>query len=315
MTFITGSITNANPGPALYAVIETAALAIGWTLEDTVVIGGNTHKVLKSAAAGNAQGLDWFLDLNYPTTGTTGGFRAAPFEGYTAASDVGLRGPFAGASSTTIDATTYSRYGATASALETNWINSASYTGISLSLTTSAFTYWVSITRNRVIIMTTNNTTKVLYTGFFTPTTAHATEAGAALFPLVQLGLSDQGLSQATTLTSTSFAATRVPKATSGLNWGNHGLTQANYGVLEGTVGGAASPFTGRFAGSPLQVIFGTGTTGAGYTNENRVGTVDDVALFASSGSVVRGDTVTVGSDTWYAFTNNNAHCLFIRGV
>src|SRR6187402_1092437 len=115
MTYITGTITDANPGPLLYAAIETAAIALGYTLEDTVVIGSNTHKILKSAAAGNSRGQDWYLDINFATTGVVGGIRFAPFEGYNPATDQGIRGPYT-ISTTAIEQTYYSPFGVTGNA-------------------------------------------------------------------------------------------------------------------------------------------------------------------------------------------------------
>lgn len=317
MAFITGSVTNANPGPTLYALIETAALGIGWTLDDTVVIGSNTHKVLKSAAAGNTYGLDWYLDINYPTTGITGGMRFAPFEGYTAASDVGLRGPYQ-ASNTTIDATTYSRFGASTSALETNWANTASFSALSATLSTSAFTYWISVTRDRIIVMTSLQATAIFYTGFFTPTALHTSHAGASLFPLVMARVSpNTGATTDTSSSTTTMSFTRVPKATS-INWGGSGIvvgaaSTVGWG-LAGVVGTGVSEYTGLTQIIQLPVVMGTNqiNTGAGYAH---VGYLNGLAEGFTVGTAVRGDTITVGSDTWYATTVSSNLSLFMAGV
>lgn len=320
MTFITNSITNANPGPALYSAIETAALALGWTLDDTVTIGGNTHKVLKSAAAGNTYGLDWYLDINYPTTGVTGGMRFAPFEGYTAASDVGLRGPVGHVSNTTIDATTYSRYGASTSALETNWHNSSSATGVSVTLTTSAFTYWISVTRDRIIVLTNNQATTLFYTGFFTPTSTHSSHAGAALFPLVMAALPVSSAATTNTSGSATLAFTRVPKATS-INWSSSGRisTDPTLGGYfgSGQVGTAVSEITGAAQIVPVPVVMGASVAPSAASSPlpASVGYLDGVAIGYVSSSAVRGDTVTVGSDTWYATTPSSSYGLFFKGA
>jgi hypothetical protein len=324
MTFITGSITNANPGPALYSAIETAALAGGWTLEDTVVIGGNTHKVLKSAAAGNVQGLDWFLDINYPTTGTTGGIRFAPFEGYTAASDVGLRGPYATTDST-IEGTNYSRFGATTSALETSWANTASYTNLSVALTTSAFTYNISITRNRIIVQLTNDQTKIAYTGFFTPSSAHSTHAGASLFPLVMTVLTNSSARAQSSGGSASAAAlTRAPKA-AGTNlgqtwsWANSvaiPLTDLSLsGLSTGQAGVAVSPFTNTTGLIPVPVVMGYPSQFVGAYHGASVGFLDGVAVGQVLSSAVRGDELTIGSDTWYATSPSSTFAIFFKGA
>jgi hypothetical protein len=319
MTFITSSITNANPGPTLYTAIETAALALGFTLDDTVVIGGNTHKLLKSAAAGNTYGLDWWLDINYPTTGTTGGIRFAPFEGYTAATDVGLRGPYS-ANASTIDATTYSRFGATTSALETNWANSASFSALSTALTTSAFAYYVSITRDRIIVGLSNVPGSLAYAGFFTPSSAHSTNAGAALFPLVMavLASSNAGASSNTTAGSVTAAFTRIPKASS-INWGTHARIPINdlasAGVVSGQIGTAASEFTGQSTLQPIPLIMGSATAATTTPLASGVGVLDGVQAGFVSATAARGDTVTIGSDTWYAASPSSSFTIFMKGV
>lgn len=320
MTFITGTVTNANPGPTLYALIETPALAAGWTLDDTVVIGGNTHKVLKSAAAGNTYGLDWYLDINYPTTGITGGMRFTPFEGYTAASDVGLRGPYSAANAV-LDATTYSRFGATTSALETNWANSASYTALSATLSTSTFTYWITITRDRIIVMTSLQATQVSYAGFFTPTSAHSSNAGAALFPLVTATVTANSAStSSTTPSSVTMAFTRTPKLTSIPSWGSSAYATAQAGVLgffgSGQAGVAASEITGASQLVPVPILMGVGVTpGVGSTLSALAGYFDGVAAGYVLSSAVRGDSLTVGSDTWYAATPSGSYGLFFKGA
>jgi hypothetical protein len=320
MTFITpASITNANPGPTLYAVIETAALALGFTLDDTVTIGGNTHKVLKSAAAGNTYGLDWYLDINYPTTGTTGGMRFAPFEGYTAASDVGTRGPFGNTVTSTLDATTYSRYGATTNALETNWTNNSSASGVSMPLSTSAFTYWISITRDRIIVLTSVNVSIIYYTGFFTPSSAHSSNAGAALFPLVMAAISTGAQCATGNGSTATMAFTRVPKAST-IAWADSGrinsLAPQVHALVEGQVGTAVSEFTGRATIIPLQVQMGSASVPSTSTPlAANVGQISDVATGYVTTAAVRGDTVTVGSDTWYAATASGSATLFMRGV
>lgn len=318
MAFITGSITNANPGPTLYALIETAALGIGWTLDDTVVIGSNTHKVLKSAAAGNTYGLDWYLDINYPTTGTTGGMRFAPFEGYTAASDVGLRGPYGHLSSTTLDPTTYSRYGATTQALETNWMNTAAQTGVSATLSTSAFTYWVSVTRDRIMLMTSLQVANVFYTGFFTPTALHTSHAGASLFPLVMCRPTVNANALSAGGATSSLAFTRVPKASS-ISWNQSGVA-ANDGnaiawALAGQVGVASSEFTGLTQIIPIPVAMGNSVVSAAASSIAHVGYLDGLATGFVVSTAVRGDTITVGSDTWYSTTATSGLAMFMKGV
>lgn len=329
MTFITGTITNANPGPTLYSAIETAALALGWTLVDTVTIGGNTHKVLKSAGAsgGNTQGLDWYLDINYPTTGTTGGIRFCPFETYNASTHVAGGGPYS-QSNTTIDATYYSRFGATQSALETNWANTTSYTGLSTALVTIAFTYWISITRDRIIVMLSNVATAIAYAGFFTPSSAFSSNAGSALFPLVAAYLSPPSGASYSNATNSTACLTRLPKlgAMASSGWQYHCIiatNTANFGNFpEGQIGVAVSPFTGRSTGTPLTVAAnaaGLSLTGPSSNTTSAatdgIGTIDDIIVDYVSAGSIRGDSITIGSDTWYGITPSTASGLFFRGV
>jgi hypothetical protein len=302
---------DANPGPLVHTALATKLLAQGWTLEDTVVIGARTHKVYKSAAAGNTYALDWYLDVSYPTTGVASGLLLAPFEGYTAASDVGLRGPYS-ASSTTLDATTYSRYGASTSALETNWANSASYSSLDTALSTSAFVINASVTRDRVILLASTEPTQVSYTGFFTPTSAHASHAGAALFPLVMTRLNG-ALDRSANSSQTGVAAalTRVPKLSS-VTWGISCIVGANTMRLNGRIGGAASEADNQITTVPFLVGMG----GTNWTNAtaSQIGELSGVQLGWADAAVARGDTVVVGGTTYTLATQlSNAAILMAQ--
>jgi hypothetical protein len=283
---------DANPGPLVHTALATKLLALGWTLDDTVVIGARTHKVYKSAAAGNTYTLDWYLDVSYPTTGVATGVLITPFEGYTAASDVALRGPYA-ASSATLDATTYSRFGATTSALETNWANTGSHTSLDTPLSTSAFVINASVTRDRVILMASTEATQMSYAGFFTPTAAHAAHAGAALFPLIVTRLSGASDRTPTTTAGTIAAAlTRIPKLSAVANWGSHCIVGPNTMRLNGRVGGSASEGDGQITTVPFLVGIGSNAWG---TASSQIGELDGVQVGYADAAVVRGDVVTVG--------------------
>jgi hypothetical protein len=281
---------DANPGPLVYAALAAKLLALGWTLEDTRVIGARTHKVLKSAAVGNTYGLDWFLDISYPTTGIATGLLLTPFEGYDAATGLATRGPYT-ANITTMDGTTYSRYGATASALETNWANTGSHTGLDTPLSTSAFVINASVTRDRVILLSSTEPADVGYCGFFTPTAAHAAHAGAALFPLVAArlrGASDRISSS--TAGSVSAALTRVPKASS-INWSTHCIVGPNTMRMNGRVGGAAAEGDNQITTVPFLVGMAATSWSVGTT---QIGELDGVQTAWADAAVTRGDTVTV---------------------
>jgi hypothetical protein len=316
MTFITPTIpADANPGPLVYAELETALLGVGYTLEDTVVIGARTHKVLKSAAAGNTRGLDWYLDVSYPTTGVATGLLLAPFEGYDPATDVALRGPIS-TSSSTLDATTYSRYGATASALETNWANTGSHTSLDTPLSTASFGVWASVTRDRVVVMASTEPTQASYAGFFTPTAAHIAHAGAALFPLVMTRLSGAtDRASSTSAASSPASVTRLPKMSS-VNWGAQCIVGPNTMRMNGKVGSLVSEIDGRVTSAPFVVGLGWNTwTGAGTVPANFAGELDGVQCAWADGVVTRGDTVTVDGDTYVTSTVSSNACILIKQV
>lgn len=311
MTFITGTITDSNPGPQIYARIETAALADGWLLDDSVTIGGNTHRVLKSPAAGNVRNLDWWLDINFPTTGIAGGMRFAPFEFYNPATDLATRGPIQGGFDNVIETTYYSRYGATQKGLETDWNNQTGYT-ISTGLTTASFTYYISITRNRIIALFTNNPSELVYTGFYTPTTEYIenTAVGGLLFPLVMLKMpSASNVQGGNASNNAQLCVTRVPKFTA-FNWSGANLNCTGIGQLvAGQVGVAPAPTTNETVLSPMVLIFGTAP------NTGFVGVLDGMAHGYVNAVAVRGDTVTINADTWYMTTPNATSAAFMRAV
>src|SRR3954469_25016645 len=143
---------DANPAATLYATLAGGLTTAGFTLVDTQVISTRTHKVWKSAAANNAQGLDWFLDAVYTTTGA-GSLWLFPMEFYDPATHLATRMVHGGLSSTTIDQTFYSINGATAFTLESaSWpLNASNATGLPLLTSTSSFGYWFSVTGDRVI--------------------------------------------------------------------------------------------------------------------------------------------------------------------
>lgn len=313
MTYTESTIAaDANPGPLVHTALATDLLALGWTLEDTVVISTRTHKVYKSAAAGNTYNLDWYLDVSYPTTGIATGFLITPFEGYTAGSDVGLRGPYT-ASSTTIDATTYSRFGATTSALETQWANTGSYTSLTTALLTSSFNLYSSVTRDRVIVMLGTAPTAVSYAGFFTPTAAHASHAGAALFPLVSVrlvGASDRTASS--TPGNASAALTRAPKA-SAIQWGSHAIVGPNTMRMNGRVGAAASEGDNQITSVPFLV----GMSGTSWTTgvAAHIGELDGVQCAFADAAVTRGDVVTISGDAYATSTVVSSAAILIKKV
>jgi hypothetical protein len=303
---------DANPGPLAHTALATKLLALGWTLDDTRVLGARTHKVYKSAAAGNTHGLDWFLDISYPTTGIATGVMLAAFEGYDAGTGLATRGPYT-ATNTTIDGTTYSRYGATASALETNWANTGSHTGLDTPLLTSAFVIHASVTRDRVILLSSTEPADVGYCGFFTPTAAHAAHVGAAMFPLVVArlrGAADRIPSN--TVGSVSAALTRVPKASS-INWASHCIVGPNTMRMNGRVGGAPSEGDNQITSVPFLVALGGASWTAAVTAQ--IGELDGVQVAWADAAVTRGDVVTVDGTVYTLSTVSTNAAVLIAQV
>jgi hypothetical protein len=322
MTYATGTITDANPGPTLYAAMESTFLAAGFTLVDTVVISTRTHKVLKSDAADNDRGKTWYLDIHYPTTGITGGMFMAPFEDFNPTTDLAFRGPYTGASNTTIESTYYSRFGATGSALEASWANTASFTNLDCALTTGAMGWFLSATTDRVIFMSTAAPAELHYVGFFEPTADHVAAAGAALYPLVVAHFNTASSSAAcTTSSAASMAFTRVPPMAA-INWGSAGFIDMPYAQMGGTIGtGGNFAATGKTNLAKRPVVMGTGSltssaASAATGGLGLVGFLIDVANSWTDGTVLRGDDLTdTNSDVWTGIEDSSNVGLWFRQV
>jgi hypothetical protein len=314
MAYISGICNNVNPGPTLYALMDPALTAAGFTFVDTVVISTRTHKVWKSAAASNAANLDWYLDIGYPTTGA-GNMTVQCFEYFDPATDLGYRGLYAGSSSLVIDATTSSRYGATGSALETNWIGATTFTTYATPIPATAFNYYISMTTNRLIMLLDNGATyphshAVTYVGLYTPDSLYAAKAGASIYPLVGFFATASPASMnlpfstsATTVGSTSAALTRIPPATSMLNngWGGSINVHAPWQLLGGKFLGNAQT---NYPEVAVPFYIGNNNSNSAQAIGALYGVCSDVAVLQSM-SAIRGDTVTIGGNTWVVSTAN----------
>lgn len=322
MTYITGTITDANPAAALYTALAPALTAAGYTLVDTVVISTRTHKVWKSAAANNTYALDWYLDIAYTTTGA-GNLFVCPYEFYDPATDLAQRGPQY-VSSTTIEQTFFSQFGATAHTLEQASANvfAGANTLMALTCSTASFGYWISVTGNRVLLLGSNTPGVVVYAGFYTPVAAFAATGGAALFPLVLASVQEPGTATpAGTVTTTRAGVTRLPRLPTGaINWAlqSAGIMPAYgqnsaYSSLTRIPDGSISMLGGRYV-SPLllSVISTTGVSGGTY------GVLDGLTGGWSAATVTRGDTITIDGNPWIAGSSNAGSPptgLFMRAV
>lgn len=327
MTFTTNSMTSANPAADLYTALASALSSAGFTLEDTVTISTRTHKVWKSAAAGNAQGLDWYLDVAYTTTGA-GSVWLGAFEGYTAASDVGLRGPYNSSSDTTTPEGTYfSRYGASTSALETNWTHISNNVA-QIQTQTSAYAYWASVTTDRVIVMTSVQPTHILYCGFFDMYTPWANKISTNAYPLISCtvnsptttnsgqhnNVSNMPTPPANTSVAPPAALTRRPPVATILDANTYRYagvailstsSENSNGSLAATGGagyGAPTNYvdsgTFLFHDAPRGGALGIVASFDGANRGISLGTLKDLNVFGAL-AVTRGDTVSISGTDW----------------
>lgn len=300
MTYITGSITDANPGPALHALMAPALTAAGFTLVDTVVISTRTHKVWKSPAAGNAQNLDWYLDVAYTTSGA-GTMTLVAFEMFDPATDLGYRGPYVAAVST-IDATTSSRFGATGQALESQWLSAASV-GIQTALTTSAFGYWISITADRVILLSSGAPSALMYAGFYQPDPLYAAKAAASMYPLYT------GLVGGTSAAG-SAGVTRIAPWTT-LSVGDWSTTVTSSLQMPAVLAGYPRVPAGPATSYPFSAVPSSIVSPSANIPIGRYGSFRDVFLVPAT-TVARGDTCTIsGSPYVFATSASNVAAVF----
>lgn len=296
MAYATGSLTDANSSLALYNVLAGLLTTAGYTLVDTVVISTRTHKVWLSAAANNSMNLDWYLDVAYTTTGV-GPVHLTPFEYFDPATDLGYRGAYGGTSST-IEGTYYSRYGATGYALETNWFGAQTGVGIS---TSAAFSYWLSVTGDRVIGLSSQAPTLLRYTGFYEPSARFSVSAGASNYPLIKAEFNDPSGSVAVG----SAAITRAPKLTAfgeSIGWQYQTGVTSELSVMHQRGGSVAIAPDSMAPAIACRAVLGYTLSGIpGF--DPLPGYLRDVLFVRGTNAVVRGDTFTVGSDTYVLCT------------
>lgn len=330
MTYISGSMTNSDAPATLAGLMHTALLNAGFTLVDTVVIGTRTHKVYKSAAANNTEGIDWYLDLAYTTSGA-GSIWLGAFETYDAVAHTAGLGPYSNIEST-VDAAEFSRYGTTKYALETNWTHITRNLA-QIETASSAFAYWISITPTRVIALTSVNATKVVYCGQFAPYApwkAKVAEVTPGKWnPLITCNISNPAVENTSTMGSGSL--TRIPPATTVYRWDytcniRSSSSSSSSGSSSGGVGGPAgfvdtgwSPYlAGGPQGDKIQIAISRNVSvnnvgGWGHG----AGWLYDIARFGTSGatSVTRGDTTTVSGNTWALASANSGACFGFKAA
>ena len=302
MTYVTGTITDANPGVALHAVFASALTANGYTLDDTVVISTSTYKIYKNPAANNGSGFDWYFMLRYTTTGA-GTLSFNVMEVWTAVTDLMQGFVSTYSPSQTVSAPNY-RIFETAIALD----GTAGQSGLSsISITSSSFGYWISITPTRINFLLSTAPTQVYCAGLYDADAAFATAAGAALLPLGRWSVGPS---------VTEVGVTRVPGLTGSVSPFVYGIIPAPstiVGYFNVTGVPAGSTVFGPRRGNRIPVSAGTSNSSSGF-----FGYIKDALVVAANNTVARGDTVTIGADTWILSTNSGSnpyYCTAFKAV
>lgn len=285
MTTFSGTISTGNDSD-LYTVLDGALTGVGLSLVDTVVISTRTHKVYKNPAANNSLGVDWYLDIGYPTTGQAG-ITIRPFEFYDPATHLGYRGPVVPATFTP-ESTYYSRYGATGSALETNWLTSS--TNFQIITSAASYGYRLSVTKDRIAGMTSNSPTTLIYAGLIDLSTASSAAAGASAFPLV-------------CISGSTVYQTRWPKCTVNLS-SSSGSSVSALPTSTPFPSGDTTTLPAYTRVVPVTISGSATTEGVGVE-----GFLKDVHTLSCAASVAHGDTFTEnsGADTFWIAANNAA--------
>jgi hypothetical protein len=313
MSYAHFDVNSANPAADLYGTtvgssgavgIAGLLTAAGYTLVDTVVIGARTHKVWKSPAASNAANLDWYLDVAYTTTGA-GSIWFFPFEDYNSTTHLGFRGAIQG-SGTTFDTTTCSFHGSTGAALESasNGMNASTATANMFLVTQASvvFRAKVSITADRVIAYTSVSTTRVLYCGLYTPSSAYTAAAGVKLFPLcvaqiatnaIAASAASSSSASSNSNTNATFSFTRIPPLAAMSDWRAQGTVWPS---LPSGLAAVGTPTWGAI-GWPLFVTGGSVSNGASSSTSSigKFGELKDLYYVATDASQADGDTLSSG--------------------
>jgi len=316
MTYITGTLATANASLDLYNLVAPGLTANGYTLVDTVVIGATTYKVWENPAANNATGLKWFLALRYNTTGS-GTLYATVMEDYDPATDLATRMVLSGTSSYTIENTFWSRSGATQYAFENvNWSNATGVPSGNCRILTSSssFGYWISVTNNRIIMMSSLEPTSIYYAGSFEESSFITVIPAGERFPICTAALASSG--------TNSIYLTRYPRQSTASKSSSDRVGMMNAGTLIQSVLNVPNemlPSPSTLGGmNPLAWRMPI-TTGAGTLNNspgNQIyGALRDVAWVTTTSTITRGDTVTIGGDQWTLATAGGSAGAYFAAV
>jgi len=293
MTYSTAALTaQTTPATSLITAIEAALTAQGgWTAIETVVIGANTFKVWRCNGATNGFGTDFFLYLGRATAGT-GNVTVRLSEAWDATGKLVLRGCYGGTNTSVLDSATGSRFGATTYA-----IDSANWSATTLT-TATAFTYWIIATKDALIVQTSSGT-NIVYAGIYADNALVQAQQPTLRFPLALATFA--GMSAP----ASSLGLTRIPGASNGsVNWNTvRGASATDAGVmgLAGSVDSAslAYPTWGAVVAAPIFLGAGNMSSSAPTSFSAILGTFKYLYAIGIGAAPVRGDTVTIGADTY----------------
>ena len=177
--------------------------------------------------------------------------------------------------------------------------------------------YWISITGNRVAAISSANADKLIYAGLFTPHAQHTAAAGASAFPLVTARLSAAGDAAGSISAASSVTALlpRVPKATAltASGWGFIPTLKA-YGPYDLCPPLPTGVLLVQAKVLTFPVAVGVSPTYVAGAGGGFLGTLDGVAMTGSVGTA-RGDTVTIGPDTWVLGTSSGTTSILFKAV
>jgi len=308
MAYISGPMTNSNSSSALWALMDAEMIATGWVLDDTVVISTFTYKVYKSPAAGNSILKDFWIAIKYTTVGI-GSIALAVMEGYNPTTHLMTRPGF-NYSQNVVEQTYYSNFGTTTVALNAVTMDTVWFP---LPTVATASYYNISMTRDRIILSLLNDA-GFLYAGIYTPTADALAWSGSSSFPLLSAYLIASSSSFGAEFGQAKIAFNRMPKMRTGvMNWNAYVLSTSLVAALTtGTVGAAStSDLTGkRILVNPIcyHVVQG----GLGY---EWFGYASDVAGGFVVNTAAKGDTITIGSETWAVASYNGGYAAFMRAI
>lgn len=284
MAYRTATITNASPALALCQEIEAGfAEHANWDYVKDVVIGTFTYRVWKNRGTGsgaNSFAQDFFLAFRYQTAAGGLDLRVVAFEAFDATNNKAIR-PCVGAASSLLP----NANGSHGDEVAGFTLDSATLVYASLTLPTTAFTSYLSVSADRVCCGVNYSTTDhAFYAGLFEPLSA--TEP----FPLMIAATSGQE-NALTVDCGVSRHPGRTVAATDNFKFQVDSWTR-----ISGTTQTADLFHGGGLASRAL--LRSMNADAATYGSAR--GLLHDAILLPDGGTATRnGDTLTIGADVY----------------